>query len=269
MIRPRFVVSLFLLAVSFIFSTQTFAQDRAQLLLSIDLSKDQLKAKEKVFLEPSLHDKSVQDRAQFVREMDFLREQMKIKEKEFLAPSLQDRVAFSEFFSQPNTGLIRLMPREANQNKLSTNGGGAYYSFARLTHEYGYGSDIQLEQDIFSVGFAGVNFGFLTNLGDVPLESVNQQHPALEYLVTFTTPLDMPNARKSKKNTRTNFQVKEFTYRRSLPATVNMTYAVRSVNYRSSDLLTVFRVLRKDSDGSLIIAWKLIKQYPIPELIRP
>jgi hypothetical protein len=235
MIHPRFIASLFLFAFVFMFSAQTFAQDRTQLL----------------------------------REIDSLKEQLKAKEKEFLDPSPQEKAAFTEFLNQPDTGLIRLMPRETNQNKLSINGSGAYYSFARLTHEYGFGSDISLERDMLSVGFAGADFGFLTSLNEVSLESVNQQHPALEFLVNFTPSTEEPKARESKRNSGAGFQVKEFTYRRSLLARVNTTYAVRSVNYGISDILAVFRVLRKDSDGSLIIAWKLIKLYPTPELIRP
>jgi len=235
MIRLRFIASLFVFALVFMFSAQTFAQDRTQLL----------------------------------REIDSLKEQLKAKEKEFLDPSPQDKAAFTEFLSQPDTGLIRLMPRETNQNKLSINGSGAYYSFARLTHEYGYGSDITLERDMLSVGFAGADFGFLTSLGDVPIEPVNQQHPALEFLVNFTPPSEEPKARESQRNSAAGVQVKEFNYHRSLLARVNTTYALRSVSYGRSDILAVFRVLRKDSDGSLIIAWKLLKLYPTPELIRP
>jgi len=52
-------------------------------------------------------------------------------------------------------------------------GGGAYYSFSLLTHEYNYGSDLSLERGQFRVGFAGADYGFLTNLGDVSLESIS------------------------------------------------------------------------------------------------
>ena len=84
----------------------------------------------------------------------------KLQEK-FLAPSAEDRAAYTEFLSQPDTGLIRLLPREKydgsgeRKAKLDINGGGAYYSFARLTHEYGMGQDIGLESGYLSTGFGG------------------------------------------------------------------------------------------------------------------
>src|SRR5262249_1579301 len=36
-------------------------------------------------------------------------------------------------------------------------------------------------------------------------------------------------------------------------------------NYEEDDVLVVFRVHRQDTDGSLIIAWKLLKRYPTPQ----
>ena len=56
-----------------------------------------------------------------------------------------------------------------NQKSITLRGGGAFYSFSRLTHEYGGGSDLALDQGQFWVGFAGTDYGFFTNLGDVPL----------------------------------------------------------------------------------------------------
>src|SRR5690349_10760219 len=97
------------------------------------------------------------DRAKLAKEIESLRTELQSKEQEFLAPSAEDRAAFAEFLRQPGTGLCRLLPREKFNGKLMMNGGGAYYSFVRLTNEYGYGSDIGLEQDHLSVGFAGAD----------------------------------------------------------------------------------------------------------------
>jgi hypothetical protein len=70
-------------------------------------------------------------------------------------------------------------------NRLTIRGGGAYYSFTRLTHEYGLGSDIELQpvptndfvappiaEYDFLTGFAGADYGFIVTLGNVPLEKV-------------------------------------------------------------------------------------------------
>ena len=52
MIRSRFVPALLLLAFAFIFSSQTFAQDRAKLEKELEALQEQMKAKMKEFLEP-------------------------------------------------------------------------------------------------------------------------------------------------------------------------------------------------------------------------
>src|SRR5712691_1621949 len=96
-----------------------------------------------------------------LQEIQVKRAELQALEKKLLAPSEEDRAAYAEFLRQPDTGLIRLLPREVYDQfpnkaaKLTIRGGGAYYSFARLTHEYGYGSDIELASGHLSVGFAG------------------------------------------------------------------------------------------------------------------
>jgi len=71
---------------------------------------------------------------------------------------------------------------------VSIRGGGAYYSFARLTHEYGFGSDIALESGYLCVGFAGFDYGMLLNLGNVPLQQVSLDTPATAYLASYSPP---------------------------------------------------------------------------------
>ena len=206
------------------------------------------------------------DRDKLAGEIESLREQLRQKEQTFLAPSAEDRAAFAEFLRQPGTGLCRLLPREKFTGKLMMNGGGAYYSFVRLTNEYGYGSDIELSQDQLGVGFAGADWGYLTKLGDVPLESIALDHPALQFLVTLETPMHEPGARDQQRLSGTGVMINAATYAGRVPALVNTTYALRSIDYGNSDVLVAFRVVRQDSDGSLTLLWKKLKEFPKPEL---
>jgi len=108
-------------------------------------------------------------RDDLIREIESLRSQLKVREDALLEPSTEDRESFAEFLGQKDTGLIRLLPREEYdyKKKLTISGGGAYYSFSRLTHEYGYGSDIGLERGNLRVGFGGADYGMMANLGDI------------------------------------------------------------------------------------------------------
>lgn len=208
-------------------------------------------------------------RAKAAAEIESLRAQIKSKEAALLAPSKEDRKAHAEFLAQPDTGLVRLLPREKWDGTISTRGGGAFYSFARLTHEYGRGSDIMLEQNRFSVGFAGANYGFVANLGDVPLENVTAETEAVQWLASHKTPTAEPDARKVQTQLANGgIQEGEQTYKSSLPVSVGSTYALRSINYESTDVLVAFRVLRKDSDGSVVLLWKMLQKYPKPTLAR-
>src|SRR5947207_13661091 len=79
------------------------------------------------------------DRAQMEQEMTSLRERLKEIEKQYIPPAPEDRAAFASFLQQPGTGIMRLLPREKYDGFLAMRGGGSYYSFTRLTNEYGYG----------------------------------------------------------------------------------------------------------------------------------
>ena len=205
----------------------------------------------------------VASREDLLKETESRREELVSLEKKLLAPSPEDQAAFATFLRQPDTGIIRLIPRE---NKLTI--GGAYYSFSRLTHEYGYGSDIELQQDYLSVGFAGADFGMLTDLGDVPLEDIVLEQPTVRFLAGYEPPRREPDARSEHRRASEGFTYEGTSYRNRLPVEVKTTYLLRSINYDQADVLVAFSVVRKDIDRSVIIVWKLLKKYPKPELAR-
>lgn len=192
---------------------------------------------------------------------------LKQTEQEFLAPSDKDRSKNAEFLTQPDTGLIRLLPREVFQDKLTINGGAAYYSFTRLTHEYGLGSDIELEQRQFAVGFAGADFGFLTRLGKVPIEEVTLADPAAAFPAAFAAPSVEADARAQYQRSAAGFDVNGFTYKSRVPVKKKCAYVLRSINYGRSDVLVAFRIVSQDDDGSLVIVWKILKRFPVPQLM--
>jgi hypothetical protein len=190
-----------------------------------------------------------------------------------LAPSQQDRAKHRKLLGQSDTGLIRLLPREVydwrtykTPQQLELRGGGAYYSFFYLSHEYGYGSDVELDHNLLSTGFAGADVGMLTDLGNVPLNDIRIDDSRVSFMATYSPPTNEPGARVEQERVRKGFEVSGMEYRRSLPLNVGSTYLLRSVVYRRSDVLVAFTVLRKNEDGSAILAWKSLKTYDVPEL---
>jgi hypothetical protein len=199
----------------------------------------------------------------------------RVLKKSLLAPSEADRLQLAAFLQTPDTGLVRLLPREVYDSEtyhtkkvLNVRGGGAYYSFADLTHAYGYGSDIQLDHNTLSVGFAGADYGMITNLGDQPLESLEPNDLRFKFLLDYKAPKPEADARAEFRRFQQGTLVDGAVYKSRVAVEVSATYLLRSIVYRKSDLLVAFRVVRQDTDGSVTLAWKLLKQYDNPQLAR-
>lgn len=199
----------------------------------------------------------------------------RVVRKGVLAPSAVDVAQHQFLLSQPNTGVMRLLARETSDSamykvkaKVPMRGGGAYYSFYYRTHEYGYGSDISFEHGNLYVGFAGVAYGMLTDLGDTELELIDAEDPRAGFLLNYQPPRKEADARIEAKKFWVPFRVDGVRYQRRLPAQVNHTYLLRSIDYDKSDLLVAFRIVSKADDGGLTIAWKILKKFRAPQLIR-
>ncbi len=214
-------------------------------------------------------------RGNLLKEMETKRADLARLENMFLAPASEDRAAYAVFLEQPDTGLIRLLPREVydpDVNKkapLTVRGGGAYYSFALKTHEYGYGTDIGFERGYVQTGgFGGASYGMLARLDGVRLEEISAEHPILRFLAEHKAAADEPAARIEQRRSWDATTIDSISYKGRWPVEVGATYVGRSINYDHSDVLVAFKIVRKDSDDSLIIAWKLLKKSPKPELMR-
>ena len=216
-----------------------------------------------------------ESRADLIREIQAKRTELTKLEQTLLAPTPEDRAAYAEFLSQPETGLIRLLPRETGgealgaKSALTIRGGGCFYSFARLTHEYGRGSDIEFESDHLSVGFAGFDYGAMAAIGDVALEEISSEHPSASSLASYKAPAEESLARTEARSFGGRGRVIDgVLYQSRLPVQLATTYLLRSINYDDSDILVAFRVIRKDSDGSVVLLWKLLNKYPKPVAAR-
>jgi hypothetical protein len=215
-----------------------------------------------------------QSRADILKQIETKRAELAKLEANYVAISADDRATFAEFLSQPDTGLIRLMPREkfdsyANQQSgLTLRGGGSYYSFTRHLNDYGFATDLGLEQGYLKVGFYGASYGMLVKLDDVRLEDVSLELPAVSFLARYTAVGNEPDARVEQRRVGTGTVVDGVAYKDRLKASVGATYVLRSINFDEADVLVAFKVVRQDEDGSLIIPWRLLHTYSVPRLAR-
>ena len=163
--------------------------------------------------------------------------------------------------------LPRVDPAQPD-NRGRARDGGAYYSFTRLTHEYGYGSDLSLERGLFGVGFAGADYGFITNLGDVPLESITLDTPEAKPLAAYAPPKQESDARSEQRRFKMGAELDGVTVKNRVPMQANSTYLLRAINYDQADVLVAFKVVEIDSEGTPLILWKRLKRYSTPPLSR-
>ncbi|HEV8428387.1 MAG TPA: hypothetical protein VGQ41_10845 [Pyrinomonadaceae bacterium] len=215
-----------------------------------------------------------QSRSDILKEIKAKRAEVDALEELYILPSEEDRLRYAEFLQLPDTGIIRLLPRERFDSamykdirkSMQIRGGGAYYSFLRRTHEYGYGSDLSLERNLFQTGFAGADYGMLTDIGDVAIENVMPDNKAVYALGSYRAAREEQVARNEYQKLGKGAEINGTHVCSRVPVKLNSTYLLRSINFLRSDVLVAFKVVRIDSDGSATLVWKIIKKFSAPKL---
>jgi len=119
------------------------------------------------------------------------------------------------------------------------------------------------------VGFAGFGYGMLLKLGSVQLTDITVEYPGVKYLATYEAAASEPEARIEQRRFMAATEIDGSIFKGRVPLEVGSSYALRSIDNDRSDLLVAFQVVRKDDDGSAIIAWRLLKKYATTTLSKP
>ncbi len=203
------------------------------------------------------------DRNQKLRKIAELNSQIKVLETDVLQPAVEDlKQAEKEGFE-----VFRLMPRELYDHKLTVQGGGSYYSFTTRSHDYQKIAQIGLEQSYLKSGFAGADYGLIADLGNVPLAGVTKETDEINFLVNYISPTAEAEIRIEQRKAY-NYETEKVTYKSRVSVSIGHCYALRAISFDAADVLVAFRVHRKDSDGSLIVFWKLLENFETPKIIR-
>jgi hypothetical protein len=218
------------------------------------------------------------------------------KDKEAIALLPEDAVIYENFLKLEDTGFVRLHNRDncnidprvldtsspcpANVMTRATN-----YSFRKKKYAPPIFADIELKTDGFNM--TGVNtLGFLNNLGDITLESLTLQNPAIAAIVDFQPPDSANEVQKHFNSLTQGFKVGDFVYKRKLPMRENTVYVMRSIAYdgkvfiknsrfkfnildrdKRDDVIFVFRVIRQHEDGSVSLIWRELQRKEAPKLV--
>jgi hypothetical protein len=181
-----------------------------------------------------------------------------------------DIARYGAFLREKDTGLVRIFPNsqekpEGTAVQFKNNKAAGSFEFGDLAY-------IQIgDSGSFMVGLHGADYGFIAptdklNLLEVSAETENA---AIAFALAHASPAGKPASdweEERKKWDITGTKDGEITYRDVSEAIVGKTYVVRSVQVDLSDVAVVLYVDRRDADGSLILAWKIIKDFGVPTI---
>lgn len=206
-------------------------------------------------------------------------------EKKLLMVDPSDEARFAQFLAEPNTGIIRLLPLYPQDRVVSAAEPDSYYrpgfnyfagtySFSKRKHgnclsgwqafpTLGW-AELRLKDGILSTAITVDSVGLIVRLGDVPIESVTVESAGASELDKFTPPTDHEAAKNIYANSLGGVKVGNLVYSSRIPANSNTTYVLRSTMRRRADVMIAFRIVRKESDGSVTLVWKKLKGYPKP-----
>ncbi len=219
------------------------------------------------------------------------------EEQLLLLPDKEDSDKFREFLSRKNTGLIKLIADggcDKNADvavvsphclKYTMPGAGSSFSFRMSNYTMRHLADLNFTGGkLLSPGI--MTQGILVNIGDVPLENVGLQTDGVSFVTDLKPVSNIKEAQEFAGQITKGKKNGNFVYQNLLPASENTTYALRSIAYdgilprtiqgitynefefdKRRDVIVAFRIVRRDSDGNLIVLWKQLENKKAPKLI--
>jgi hypothetical protein len=207
-------------------------------------------------------------------------------EKQLLVLSREDQKKFADLINQPDAGGFRLFsPHPGGGRVISIDnpeysrrpGFSSYastYSFKRKKHGHGVNGwdrdtrwnliDLQLIGGKLRSAVTEESVGLMVQLGDVPLEQINEQTAGIAELAEFVPPADHRVEVALFQKNLCGYERNGFRYGSNAVAVVNNTYVLRSTLNQRADQLIAFRVIGEDAEGTLSIVWRKLKNYPKP-----
>ncbi len=222
----------------------------------------------------------------------------------------------SNFLALPDTGIARVLPAESyrldpNQlrNRIRPTVAERFPFVPLLKSNSGYAPRLALEVEDgnFQIPMPGMDYGFLVNLGDVPLEEleVNQQNTSIlsskqaKLFLNYVPPNHLEDLQAEQRRFLTTKIGAGFIPSLTTPASnqapvvLKNTYLLRLVQFQvpevlltgepitrserrylnlildtpSSDVLVAFRPVQQRFDGSYIVLWRVLDQFPEPQIV--
>lgn len=215
-----------------------------------------------------------------------------------LAAPVEYQNRFAEFLKTKNTGLARLFPDkncgeglivdvkelERCSNTAEIKGAGSIYSIRlnelpnylplELILSYVGNSDIHFVGDKFIVGNEQIQ-DIIGNIGEGELSEITVKSDAFKFLTDFKPGKTITQVRLQNEILKKGVGNNNYTYSTSASVKLNNTYVLRSIaynrfadrsNFWATDQLVAFKIVGQETDGSVVILWKKLKEKNAPFL---
>lgn len=214
---------------------------------------------------------------------------------------------YNPFLALSNTGIARILPaefyrqdaKELRSRLLASRSERFPYPPLAETGVFLPRLEIQLDKNQFQIVQQGLNYGFIEDLGDVPIENLdanllNVAEPTKEFFLKYQPP-DRLEALQIDRRLFITGKIADVCCIKLFaqsPAVLNHTYLVRTVQFQlpeivlnnerinrrqrrnlelllttpSSDLLIAFRPISRNPDGSYTVLWRILNRFPDPQI---
>jgi hypothetical protein len=221
----------------------------------------------------------------------------------------QEPKIYAQFLQLPNSGIFRVLPSSAyirqpntieNRLQASVKERYPFPSIAKSQTGFNHSLALVMEENNFQLVQSGLDYGFIVDVGDIPLAQLDQQlvtiaAPTREFLLNYQPPRQLAALQEDRRRFITgknqNWQQTQV-FLAHAPAEINRTYIVRSLQFQlppalsdrvpisrshsrsrqqfsqipSSDILIAFRAVRRRNDGSYTILWRTLNQFSAPQI---
>lgn len=214
---------------------------------------------------------------------------------------LQEKQTYRKLLLMPNTGIFRVLPHQAYLRPLNTVENRSQknildrYPFPVLAKPKGNFTPnlpLQIVKGKFQLQSQGVDYGFMAEIGDVPLEKLDANLRTVDpkfrnNLVNYQPPSKLSALLIEKRKIITGKQKNL-----NIDPKLNHTYLVRNLQFQlpeiivnnqvisgkqrryidqllqmqSSDVIVAFRPVRRHSDGSYTVTWRVLQQLKDPQI---
>lgn len=221
----------------------------------------------------------------------------------------QESQTYHRFLQIPNTGIFRVLPYTAYlrplnnlQNRLHRSVS-ERYPFPSLGDAKGGfipSLPLQIVADNFQLLSSGVDYSFMVDVGDIPLEKLDASLKSVslqmrQFFLNYQPPKQLEALQVERRRFITGKDQhwnQSQVILASAKAELNHTYLVRTLQFQlpevilsgrpishqerirldqllelqGSDMIVAFRPVRHRSDGSYTVLWRILKQFDDPQI---